>query len=138
MEYRSEVAGKMTFSRPLKPSEAAKLNSALNDDWSVWELAQEVAKVVDEEEGITIIRRRYTGLELAYDDEGKTIGYGWEQTFQHIIDQLPEDVTVSGCFTAYGEGGQGWRGERLFVRGHKVLKQEACIVWPDLPDGVNP
>lgn len=143
MGYRSSVTGEMIFSRSLTRSEAARMDAALNDEWSVWKLTEEVTEESDEEEGTTTIRRRFTGLELRYDDEVKTIGYDWDRTLQKIIDQLPglpNLVTVTGMFEAIGEQrGDGYEAERLYVTHpeRRVVTVKPVVSWPDTPEGAR-
>lgn len=138
MGYRSTVTGEMIFSRPLKRSEAERpeLAKALDDDWSIWKFAEEQIEKVDAD-GDLLLGVRFTGLELRYDDEVKTIGYGWHETLAKIILQLPDDVKISGMFESVGEGhGDGeYDAERLYVVGRVVHVVRPEVRWPDAPEG---
>ncbi len=140
----SSIEGEMTFSRALKPGEITDtLRRALNDIWSVWELTEETTSEEDAEDGAVITRTRYTGISLKYTDEIKAIGYGWEKTFQQIVDALPglpSPVTVTGVFEGVAENtGDGYDAERLYVTHpeRRVVVVKPTVTWPDVPKGAS-
>jgi hypothetical protein len=141
VSYYSDVTGKMTFSRPLKQSEAEapELTQAIEGSY-FWGLEEETAEHVVEIEGETTIvyTTKVTGLVVKEVDEIGAIGYGWDSTLQHIINALPEDVSVSGMFEAEGENrGDGYTAERLYVVDRTVFITKPKVIWPDPPKGAK-
>jgi hypothetical protein len=140
MGYSSYIEGDVTFSRPLRLSEVKALEVVMPDESGmVFQLLENITEEVDEEEGTTIIRRTYVGLEPIEDYNGslRALGYDWHKRLRQIIDALPDGVGAAGEFHAAGEGRMAdYKEEKLIVSGREIQRFIGKMVFPETGEQV--
>lgn len=129
MGYLSRITGELVFSRSLKRSEFAPIQSLLSKDiWNVFVLEVKMEEREIDEGTLTVVCA--TGL-TAFEEEGKA--YEWKRVLQEVVALMPGDVRISGYFERQGEGhGDDFDLERLYVRGREVVSIKPKIVWPEM------
>lgn len=125
MGYYTRLTGELKLDPMLNPIQVQSIKPA--SEYPIFEIKTVEDEVETSEAGWVDVDLG-SGIGAVMADEIKA--YRAAEELQHLVDQIPDDISISGMIRGEGEDAGDVR--RYFVdENRRVVEEEARLLWPD-------